>query len=151
MVEMKTHGKKTVEGETFFLKGKPVFFNAFFQESLSLRLHTMSLYSKMPSKRPLTSHGTCRIVNRPSDHNGAVQRLPCAQDFHPDRLEKHSTIQPEHLYNTLISMEQNRQLLPESLDGIAYIDMLGREIAIMHLKRLLESISAAICQARHYL
>ncbi|EFJ05469.1 hypothetical protein SELMODRAFT_431538 [Selaginella moellendorffii] len=40
-----------------------------------------------------------------------------------------------------ISMEQNRQLLPESLDGIAYIDMilyfaiqLGREIAIIHLK-----------------
>ncbi|EFJ32634.1 hypothetical protein SELMODRAFT_407649 [Selaginella moellendorffii] len=53
----------------------------FVRESLSPRLHTMSLYSKMPSKRPLTSHGTCGIVNRPSDHNSAVQRLPGAQDF----------------------------------------------------------------------
>ncbi|EFJ24903.1 hypothetical protein SELMODRAFT_414429 [Selaginella moellendorffii] len=78
MVEMKTHGKKTVEGE---------------------------------------------LITAAAHHECAVQRLPGTQDFHPDRLEKHSTIQPEHLYNTLISMEQNRQLLPESLDDIAYIDM----------------------------
>ncbi|EFJ25721.1 hypothetical protein SELMODRAFT_413634 [Selaginella moellendorffii] len=41
---------------------------------VSLRLHTMSLYSKMPSKRPLTSHGTCGIVNRPSNHNSVLSK-----------------------------------------------------------------------------
>ncbi|EFJ05495.1 hypothetical protein SELMODRAFT_431515 [Selaginella moellendorffii] len=32
------------------------------------------LYSKMLSKRPLTSHGTCGIVNRPSDHNSVLSK-----------------------------------------------------------------------------
>ncbi|XP_024533812.1 nicotinamidase 1 [Selaginella moellendorffii] len=28
----------------------------------------------MPSKRPLTSHGTCGIVNRPSNHNSVLSK-----------------------------------------------------------------------------
>ncbi|EFJ09653.1 hypothetical protein SELMODRAFT_427837 [Selaginella moellendorffii] len=132
MVEMKTHGKKTVEGETFFFI---VFFNAFFQKSLSPRLHTMSLYSKMPSKRPLASHGTCGIVNRPSDHNSVMSKG--CQTLKISTQINLKSILPFSRSTYIIHL----QLLPESLDGIAYIDMilyfaiqLGREIAIMHLK-----------------
>ncbi|EFJ04772.1 hypothetical protein SELMODRAFT_411407 [Selaginella moellendorffii] len=59
---MKTHGKKTVEVETFFFLGR-----AYCTPSGSLhdcigpyaRLHTMS---------------TCGIVNRPSDHNSVLSK-----------------------------------------------------------------------------
>ncbi|EFJ27235.1 hypothetical protein SELMODRAFT_412216 [Selaginella moellendorffii] len=105
MVEMKTHGKKTVEGE------------------LITTVHTMSLYSKMPSKRPLTSHGTCGIMNRPSDHNSVLSK-GCQVLKISTQIDLKSIL-PFSQSTCIIHLSPwNRTgSLPESLDGIAYIDM----------------------------
>ncbi|EFJ05234.1 hypothetical protein SELMODRAFT_431737 [Selaginella moellendorffii] len=130
MVEMKTHGKKTVEGE------------------LITAVHTMSLYSKMPSKRPLTSHGTCGIVNRPSDHNSVLSK-GCQALKTSTQIDLKSIL-PFSQSTCIIHL----QLLPESLDGIAYIDMFfmpNNGMALLSLSSLMLQTKGKHCHRQAYM